>query len=617
MDVGRDRANGGGLENDGGTEESDGGSDLDLRGAIEDAKSETAKGDPEIASFLDDEDDGDTENESSDVDAVFEEFEEGSVEEVIAADEEEEDEELKEATDDDIKSLFGDLSTVELDPDEETTSTGGGTTAASAKTEPPSADGTDAGGSGSTADTTATPPDPEETANEVEGLFDDLSGIDVPDESGSSAGTAETKETVLDTGEDGMAAFTEEDETAFQWLGEDVHVFSPDEADVDAVFDEYEAHSVEELIGGEEPVGVAATAMYDEVEAGRSPDGATGDGVETTTGWATTDDAERTGVDANELYDSLEDGPAVVGDDPAADDLGIEGLDPEDELDLELDGSDEATSEPSAGTAVEEGTTTPSVDGPIEEAEAAADAASEDLEAVTPDLAAAESEEPIDGESDVDAIFERFDESTPEEVIAAADASTESGGAGVADETVERLFGDLSEIELETEAPGDAEETTTGPEPGSEAAESEVEGLLGDLSGVTVEADAPGEPPTGTTAEPRVGPMETGGEELLERTGADTHVAVGESDVDALFERFEEGSPEEILDSVEDDEGATDAADPSETDGADGGTASEQTTAEPESDDDPGADDASEGDEEETGGIVSSVVGFVSKLFGR
>jgi hypothetical protein len=623
MDVDRDRGGGGGPEGEGGDDDADEAGGLDLQGAIEEARAEDARGDPEIAAFLDDGDDG---GGVSDVDAVFEEFEEGSVEEVIAADDEEPEDEFAEATDDDVKNLFGDLSAVELDPDGETPGDDGGTTA-------------DAAGADADASSGVPPRDPEETANEVEGLFDDLSGIDVPEEDEPSTGTAQTQATVLDTGADAAEAFADDDTGGFQWLGEDVHIFSADEADVDGVFEEYEARSVEELIApGEEDAtpGVSATAMYDDLAAGRLPGAAAGDGPGTASGWGATDGADPDGVAAMDLYDGLgSEAPAVAGvgadaadgegadpDTAGGDEIDLDDLDPGEELDLSLD-EDDGTA--SAADATPDAPATPAGDSTEDASADPAGATAEpsaparpreDVSDVTPDLDAAGGEGPeMDSESDVDAIFERFEESTPEEVIAAAEDPDETEAGSVADETVERLFGDLSGVELETEAAGEAEEAAAAPEPGSEAAESEVEGLLGDLSAVDVEADRDAEPATEVTAETSVGPPADPADGLLERTGADTHVVVGESDVDAVFERFEEGSPEEILDSVAESEAATGdetaAADAFGTDDA----VEELPEDDAEEDDD--ADDPETADDDGSGGIVARIKGLFAGLFGR
>lgn len=221
------------------------------------------------------------------------------------------------------------------------------------------------------------------------------------------------------------------------------------------------------------------------------------------------------------------------------------------------------------------------------------------------------------GESDVDSVFEGFEEETPEEVIDAAEtADAPDRTAPETEDDVEGLVGDLSGVDLDPD-PGVAPEAPpTAPEDPEAAVEdlfsdlpdvgerdpgeteSEVESLLGDLSTVTVggETDsttaadldaahpdspdtaADGEHPpaeaTGSPAESAGSPVEAddaavpdpdpapaepsvldtgeagGGFQWL---GEDVHVLEGESDVEGVFEDFEEDTVEEIVASADED----------------------------------------------------------------
>jgi hypothetical protein len=470
-----------------GREGDDGDDDeVDLRAALEDV------------TFDSEDDDG------------FEEFEAATPEEIVESADEPEPAAggVDEASDEEVAALFGDLGAVELDPD------GSDRAAAESATRGDAATGT--AGSGL--------PDEEEMASEVEGLLGDLGGVEVDAgaEAGataSDAGTARTRSTVLDTGDAG----------GFQWLGEDVEIFSPGEGEAEAMFEEFEEASPEELFAGTDASipGLDATDLFAAVGDG-TPVSALDDGDSPATadgrpGDGPTPDA---GVDAAELFDRLgDDGPAVPGAEDAAD--ADHGPD--------LDAGDD----PADGSADDEGAATAGA-GPTPGA-------------VAPDEPAVDESGALVGESDVDAVFERFEESTPEEVIAVADepAADPRAGEDGPEEPIEELLGDLGGVDLEREASPDAGRTDAAAATDAGATETDVEGLLGDLSSVELEAEAGAGAGAGATAggggrpDP-ARPDRRGDPEELERTGADTHVAVGESDVDAVFERFEESTPEEV-----------------------------------------------------------------------
>jgi hypothetical protein len=205
--------------------------------------------------------------------------------------------------------------------------------------------------------------------------------------------------------------------------------------------------------------------------------------------------------------------------------------------------------------------------GQAEPAAGTDDAGETTVEPAEPATTAGEASTPkgaVAAESDVDAMFERMDADSPEAVVeAAADpaAETETDSVTASDERVEQLFGDLSAVSLTpSESESVATETGPAPEPGSEETVAAIEGLLGEMSAADVpDSMTEDSPPESETDQPTFAAEEgtatdlggdTAGDDLLEQTGEDTHVAVGESEIDAFFERFSEDSPEEIVESA-------------------------------------------------------------------
>ena len=582
-----------------------------------------------------------------DPDDLFEEFEEDSPEELIqAADEPDESEDEV-----DVSGLFEDLGEVE-----ESTVSAPATETETAET----ADSAPAEGGEE-----ILLGDTDETAGEIEGLLDDLTTVDVEEGDTSGTGTAHTEPTILSTEE--TAA------TGFQWLGEDIQIF-PSDGDPDAVFDEFDEETPEELIETASDDGVTATALFDDLADGAvtHPD------VDARSGGWSAGDAGRAGVEATALFDRMtaatdppetapadaastdEGGDAGVttfGDtetadadrgsaadtagadagtesddgidldldletdtadpaetdtadtdttDPAAADTGTtandDGLDLDLDLETDTDATDTAESETEAGSVaidldsideaesdaetetadagvvdagapVEETGSELDFDLDLDEPDATTNGASADPEqAPTPDTDSEPDTQPapdgaVAAESDVDAVFERFDEGSPEELIAAADDESESTpveGIEPSEEHIDDLFGDLSAVSL---TPDEREETSqeTGEalEPGSDETVAAIEGLLGDMSPADVpetmsEDDRSDDPTAGGAKEPTFAAEAEGEPDLgdgaepdgLEQTSEDTHVAVGESDIDAFFERFNESSPEEIAESA-------------------------------------------------------------------
>jgi len=611
MDSGRDRTGGDG--SDGDDADGDESLSIDLESALERAKEEMADGEqsrdedrdhgrrPDDESGIDLEsalenaiekahgaDDPGATAGDADPDAVFDELQEASPEEVVQTVEAIETDptatqETDEETEDDVEGLFGELSAVDLDPESGRQAGAGGDASAS-----------DARASGVEVE-----PDPgsEETAEEVEGLFGDLSAVDLePEEpTTSEPAAAETRETVLEaTTEEPSFVDTEASAGEFDWLGEDVHVFSSEEEEVDELFEEFEESSPEDVIAARtgspavQTRDASATALFDGLgRPGRIVGAA--DPPEPAPGWTSSETPDPTGVEATTMFERL----AEEAIEPAESDVGVD---------------------------VETATKT--------EMEADTDADIEDLEAARSRPLGGPSsgkESPVEesgvvvGESDVDAVFERFEESSPEEIIATAETESLIPDIGAVEEGVERLFRDLSGIDLSPDPAGPTvtppSASTPGPsptsavtDPGSGTTANRIEELFGDLSDVVVEpaaavtetaetdadvVEADSFEPAGATEFESLSAVEAdsvGSEEMLERTGEDTHLAVGESDVNAVFERFEETSPEEVA----------------ETAPAAGADADATAT---------GDADADTHDPEPEGGIVSKLVGFVSRLF--
>ncbi len=559
-----------------------------------------------------------------DPDDLFEEFDEDSPEELIQAADDPAEPEEEEV---DVSGLFEDLGEVEESTVSSTTDT------ADAETTPaPDTGGVLLG-------------DTDETAGEVEGLLDDLTTVDVEETDTTGTGTAHTEPTILSTEETRASGF--------QWLGEDIQIF-PSDGDPDAVFDEFDEETPEELIDAAGGAAVTATGLFDDLADGRvtHPD------VDAPTGGWTAGEATPAGVEATALFDRMTaagDPPHATADAADPDDAGVTTFDDagdtgtadttastgtdtaeDDGLDLDLDldldagtetggaadsaaastGTTDATDSTTAdaGTAGDDGLDLDldletddgtdaegavGIDG-VEEAESDAgvvDAGTpveetgseldfdldldEPGEPATNGTSAEPASEPesdpepeapdgaVAAESDVDAVFERFDEGSPEELIAAADAETESTpveGIEPSEEHIDDLFGDLSAVSLTPdEREAETEETGEALEPGSEETVAAIEGLLGDMSPADVpepmnEDDtrdesvaSDDEEPTFAAAaggEPDLGDGDEPEPDGLEQTSEDTHIAVGESDIDAFFERFNESSPEEIAESA-------------------------------------------------------------------
>lgn len=238
----------------------------DARGA-DDADIESA-----LAGILEEGDDEEElfEGGDDDPDAILEAFDEETPEEVIGAETETDNETGEtvgsDGTDEAVSGLFEDLgdvnpTPVDIEP-EGGPATGGETV-------------TDAGGETETETDTADVTDPSvtEATDEVEGLLDDLTTVDVDvdsapesgsatDEPGTETPTAHTQPTVLDP--------EETEATGFQWLGEDVQVFSGSrEGDPDAVLETYEESTPEEVIAAAaETDGVSATDLFGDIGEG-------------------------------------------------------------------------------------------------------------------------------------------------------------------------------------------------------------------------------------------------------------------------------------------------------------------------------------------------------------
>ncbi len=427
----------------------------------------------------------------ADPDAVFERFEEDTPEEVAAAADAspESDARVPPAGEgqDSFDDRTWDLSGVDLEPADAEADAGASRTGDAWPA--PEPEETERAVASLLADLSGAEPGQDE---DITGLLGDLSEVDVGDAPGPAAPTdaeAETLPTVLDPEELG--------DTAFEWLGEDQPLLertgedthrAVGESDVDAVFESFEEATPEEVMAG--AAGVSATAMYDDHATGQPAGRARGAASPPTVeGWASSG-ASAAGVSATAMYDELAPDAAAGHDSPTVFRPGVDSG--EDGIDLGEVGVNRD------GTVV--------------------------------------------GEADPDAVFERIEEDSPEEVMAADDASPESDPlvppAGEGQREFDEQVWDLSGVGLEAEEP--EPDRPTG-DRADRTGDQAVEGLLGDLSDVDLEGDATSDASEGEIDDPATFVDPADGDD----TG-DVHEVVGESDVDAFFERFEEDTPEEV-----------------------------------------------------------------------
>jgi hypothetical protein len=528
----------------------------------------------------------------TDVDAVFDDFEEDSVEEVIeSAEADPEDDVMVEtAVDEHVEALFGDMSDVDLEasPVPETGDDDGPSPAPSPEETADAIEGllTDL----EDVDLSAGP-SPEETADAIEGLLADLSGLE------TETSTPMTDETARASGPE----------------------FGPEDrmrSDLDDAETDVTSGVAVNRVASDDAVDVSATDLYCAF-AGDGPVD-TADDLEVGGGWATATGPEAGDVTGRELLDVLadrvEEPPATVvtgtsdsGEEdvpeielaaPATDDereaevttggeVASTGTTdgefdvPEIDLDEPTTAADATTAD--AGTRPDDATvgendvpeidlTPPETDTTVAEGSGAATTERESTGKMaetddehTNDVATA-SNEPNDREptssEEVEELFARYEEDTPEEIIASTDdraRGDEPDDAIVGD--VEGLFDDLSEVDLEPSgAPEESSPTadaTTGRAPDSEAAVEEVEEMFANLDSVNVEPSPvdvePGEDPRAPSTGAESSPTASGSRYDVDIDPAherDDHI-LEERDVDAVFDDFEEETVDEVIEREE------------------------------------------------------------------